>query len=77
MTTMKMTAVAVARLGDFKGSILTDGYLVYEHSAKQKPANEHLLYWAHVRAKFKYAQDYSKNSTATWFMVSVHYSPLP
>ncbi len=27
-----------------------------------------LLCWEHVRAKFKYAQDYSKDSNATWFI---------
>lgn len=55
-------------LGDFKWSIQSDGYVVYKHLVKQKPENEHLLCWAYVRAKFKYAQDYSKDSSATWFI---------
>lgn len=51
-------------LGDFTGSIHSDGYVVYKHLARTNPENVHLLCWTHVRAKFKYAEEMSKNSDA-------------
>lgn len=58
-------------LGDFKGSIQSDGYVVYKHLAQVAPKNVHLLCWAHVRTKFKYAEEISKDDNATWFVEQV------
>lgn len=58
-------------LGDFKGSIQSDGYVVYKHLALTTPENVHLLCWAHVRAKFKYAADISKDEDAVWFVEQI------
>ena len=55
-------------LGDFKGSIQSDGYVVYKHLARTNLENVHLLCWAHVRAKFKYADEISKDEDAKWFV---------
>lgn len=58
-------------LGDFKGSIQSDGYVVYKHLSRTNPENVHLLCWAHVRAKFKYAEEISKDPDAAWFVEQI------
>ena len=58
-------------LGDFKGSIQSDGYVVYRHLSRTHPENVHLLCWAHVRAKFKYAEEISKDPDAAWFVEQI------
>lgn len=58
-------------LGDFTGSIQSDGYVVYKHLSGTHPENVHLLCWAHVRAKFKYAEEISKDPDAAWFVVQI------
>ena len=40
-------------LGDFLGTIQSDGYVVYKELTKDNPANEHLMCWAYVRNKFE------------------------
>ena len=57
-------------LGDFTGSIHSDGYVVYKYLARTNPENVHLLCWAHVRAKFK-AEEISKDSDAAWFVEQI------
>ena len=58
-------------LGDFKGSIQSDGYVVYKHLSRTNPENVHLLCWAHVRAKFKYAEEINKDPDAAWFVEQI------
>ena len=58
-------------LGGFKGTIQSDGYVVYKHLAKAHPENPHILCWAHVRAKFKFAADISKAPDAEWFVEQI------
>ena len=60
-----------AFLGDFKGSIQSDGYVVYKHLSRLNPENEHLLCWAHVRSKFKFAADISLDEDAKWFVEQI------
>lgn len=55
-------------LDDFKGTIQSDGYVVYKHLSRSNPENVHLLCWAHVRAKFKYAAEISSDEDAKWFV---------
>lgn len=43
------------------GGIQTDAYAVYRFFADVNEANERSLCWTHVRAKFKYASDISKD----------------
>ena len=40
-------------LGDFLGTIQSNGYVVYKELTKDNPANEHLMCWAYVRNKFE------------------------
>lgn len=42
-------------LEGFIGGIQTDAYVGYRFFVKQNPENKHILYWWHVRAKFKWA----------------------
>ena len=58
-------------LGSFQGSVQSDGYVVYEHLANENPNIEHILCWAHVRAKYKYAADFSKDKNAEWFVETI------
>ncbi len=50
------TSVAELMLGDFKGTLMTDGYAVYDAVAKTN-ALTHLGCWAHARRYFKEASD--------------------
>ena len=55
-------------LGDFLGSIQSDGYVVYKELAKDNPANEHLMCWAHVRNKFEAVYKACKDADADQFV---------
>lgn len=55
-------------LGDFLGTIQSDGYVVYKELTKDTPANEHLMCWAHVRNKFEAVFKACKDSDADTFV---------
>lgn len=55
-------------LESFIGGIQTDAYTVYRFFTDLNEENERSLCWAHVRAKFKYASDISKDRDAGWFV---------
>ena len=55
-------------LGDFLGSIQSDGYVVYKELSKDNPANEHLMCWAHVRNKFEAVYKACKDNDADVFV---------
>ena len=55
-------------LGDFLGTIQSDGYVVYKELTKDNPANEHLMCWAHVRNKFESVYKACKDSNADMFV---------
>ena len=55
-------------LGDFFGTIQSDGYVVYKELTKDNPANEHLMCWAHVRNKFEAVFKACKDADADTFV---------
>ena len=48
-------------------ALQSDGYTVYKQLTKDMPECEHVLCWAHVRAKFHIAKEVSKDNFASWF----------
>ena len=57
------TSVAELMLGDFKGTLMTDGYAVYDSVAKSNGLT-HLGCWAHARRYFKEASDAQPKGTS-------------
>ena len=57
-----------AFLGDFLGTIQSDGYVVYKELTKDNPANAHLMCWAHVRNKFESVYKSCKDDNADRFV---------
>lgn len=57
-----------AFLGDFLGTIQSDGYVVYKELTKDNPANEHLMCWAYVRNKFESVYKSCKDDNADRFV---------
>lgn len=55
-------------LGDFLGTIQSDGYVVYKELTKDNPANEHLMCWAHVRNKFEAVYKACNDANADMFV---------
>ena len=55
-------------LGDFLGTIQSDGYVVYKHLVNDNPKNEHLMCWAHVRNRFEQTYRSCKDKEADWFV---------
>lgn len=60
-------------LSDFKGAVGTDAYVVYRQLCQEHPDIEHCLCWAHVRAKFQYALEISKEADAEWYRNQIDY----
>jgi len=58
------TGVAELMLGDFDGTLMTDGYVVYDAIAKANESITHLGCWAHARRYFKEASDAQPKGTA-------------
>lgn len=58
-------------LGDFLGTIQSDGYNVYKHLAGDSPKNEHLMCWAHVHNKFEQVFKACKDKHAEWFSTTI------
>ncbi|MFQ3220048.1 MAG: transposase [Paraglaciecola sp.] len=57
------TSVAELMLGDFSGTLMTDGYAVYDAVAKTNGLT-HLGCWAHARRYFKEASDAQPKGTS-------------
>lgn len=57
------TRVANVMLDDFNGTLMTDGYAVYDSVAKAKDLT-HLGCWAHARRYFKEASDAQPKGTS-------------
>ena len=57
------TSVAELMLGDFSGTLMTDGYAVYDAIAKTNNLT-HLGCWAHARRYFKEASDAQPKGTS-------------
>jgi len=53
------------RLGDFSGTLLTDGYSAYEHYAKSRPHITHAQCWAHARRGFEKAKEMEPAAVGT------------
>ena len=58
------TGVAELMLGDFEGTLMTDGYVVYDAVAKANELITHLGCWAHARRYFKEASDAQPKGTS-------------
>lgn len=58
-------------LGNFLGSIQSDGYVVYKHLAEVNPKCEFILCWAHVRNKFAMTFEANKDANAEWFVLKI------
>lgn len=48
----RSTAAARGVLGDFEGTVVSDGYAAYENLARERPELKLAHCWAHVRRKF-------------------------
>lgn len=53
-------------LGEYKGSIQSDGYTVYKHLSLSDVV--HIMCWAHVRNRFEQAYRHTKDINAGWFV---------
>lgn len=60
-------------LSGFKGAVESDAYVVYKQLCLEHPDIEHCLCWAHVRAKFQYALEISKEEDAAWYRNQIDY----
>lgn len=58
-------------LGDYSGSIQSDGYTVYKHLTLSEGELTHIMCWAHVRNKFEQAFRYCKDLNADWFVKKI------
>ena len=58
-------------LGNFLGSIQSDGYVVYKHLAEAHPTCEFILCWSHVRNKFAMTFEANKDANAGWFVLKI------
>lgn len=60
-------------LSGFKGTVASDAYVVYKQLCQEHPDIEHCLCWAHVRARFQYALEISKEEDAEWYRNLIDY----
>jgi transposase len=60
-------------LEGFEGAIQSDGYNVYKLLVEENEKLQHILCWAHVRAKFYYAEQISKQQEASQFLDDIGY----
>ena len=60
-------------LSGFKGTVSSDAYVVYKQLCREHPDISHCLCWAHVRAKFQYALEISKEAEAEWYRNQIDY----
>ena len=60
-------------LSGFKGTVSSDAYVVYKQLCREHPDISHCLCWAHVRAKFQYALEISKDQEAEWYRNQIDY----
>lgn len=60
-------------LGDFKGTIMSDAFIVYKQLTRDNPDLEHCLCWSHVLCKYDSAAEISKEEDAGWFRNQIRY----
>lgn len=60
-------------LGDFKGSIMSDAFIVYKQLTRDNPDLLHCLCWAHVLCNFDDAVEISKEADAVQFRNWISY----
>ena len=60
-------------LGDFKGTIMSDAYIVYRQLVREHPDLIHCLCWSHVHNKFESALEISGEEDAAWFVNQINY----
>lgn len=60
-------------LGDYKGAIMSDAYIVYRQLVFEHPDLIHCLCWSHVHNKFELALEISKEEDAAWFVNMINY----
>lgn len=60
-------------LGDFKGAIMSDAFIVYKQLTRDNPDLLHCLCWAHVLCNFDDAAEISKESDAIQFRNWISY----
>lgn len=60
-------------LGDFKGTLLSDGYIAYEKYAKARPDVTQAQCWAHVRRGFERAKDSDPGASRALEMIKAIY----
>ena len=58
-------------IGDYIGSIHSDGYVVYRHLGIPEANLVHIMCWAHVRNKFQQAFLFCKDVKAEWFVQQI------
>lgn len=54
-------------LGDLKGTVMSDAFIVYKQLTRDNPNLLHCLCWAHVHNKFAMAAEVGKEEDAVWF----------
>jgi hypothetical protein len=62
-----------AFLGDFKGTIMSDAFVVYKQLTRDNPNLEHCLCWSHVLCKYDSAAEIGKEADAVWFQNLIRY----
>jgi transposase len=61
------------QLGDFEGTLLSDGYAAYDAYAKRRPAVTQAQCWAHTRRYFERAQDSDPVATEALDLIGALY----
>ena len=60
-------------LSGYRGCVGSDAYVVYKQLCRDNPEVLHCICWAHVRAKFQYALEISKEADAEWYRNQIDY----
>jgi hypothetical protein len=60
-------------LGDLKGTVMSDAFIVYKQLTRDNPNLLHCLCWAHVHNKFAMAAEVGKEEDAVWFVNMINY----
>ena len=60
-------------LGDLRGTVMSDAFIVYKQLTRDNPNLLHCLCWAHVHNKFSMAAEVGKEEDAVWFDNMIDY----